>query len=281
MKLLRYGPPCAEKPGLLDAGGVIRDLSGVVPDISGATLGAESLARLRAIDPATLPEVPAGVRLGPCVAGTRNFVAVGLNYTDHAAETGMAPPAEPILFSKAPSCIVGPDDDVLIPPGSQKTDWEVELAIVIGERCSYVSEADALDHVAGYCLCNDLSERAYQMERGGTWMKGKGSPTFGPIGPWLVTVDELGDASDLRLWLSVNGQRVQDGTTANMIFKVPAIVSYVSQFMALEPGDLITTGTPAGVGMGMKPPRYLKPGDVIELGADGLGQQRQQVRATA
>lgn len=280
MKLLRFGAPGAEKPGLLDASGVIRDLSGIIPDLTGATLGRDTLERIRGIDPASLPEAPAGARLGPCVGGTRNFVAVGLNYTDHAAETGMAEPAEPILFNKAPSCIVGPNDDVLIPPGSEKTDWEVELAIVIGARCSYVSEAAALDYVAGYCLCNDVSERAYQMERGGTWTKGKGSPTFGPIGPWLVTVDELGDASNLELWLAVNGERVQNGTTANMIFKAPFIVSYISQFMALEPGDIITTGTPAGVGTGMKPPRFLKAGDVVELGGGGLGVQRQNVRNT-
>lgn len=280
MKLLRFGAPGAEKPGLLDATGVIRDLSGVIPDLTGATLGSATLARLQALDPASLPVVPADVRLGPCVSGSRNFVGVGLNYSDHAAETGAATPAEPILFNKAPSCIVGPNDDVLIPPGSEKTDWEVELAIVIGARCSYVNESEALDYVAGYCLCNDVSERAYQMERGGVWSKGKGSPSFGPIGPWLVTTDEIGDPGAIELWLEVNGERMQTGTTANMIFRAPFIVAYISQFMALEPGDIITTGTPAGVGAGKKPQRFLKPGDVVELGGAGLGVQRQNVRAT-
>ncbi|MCD1263137.1 2-hydroxyhepta-2,4-diene-1,7-dioate isomerase [Shinella sumterensis] len=279
MKLVRFGAAGAEKPGIIDADGKIRDLSGVVPDLAGAVLGRESLARLRAIDPASLPLAPEGSRVGPCVGRVGNFVAVGLNYADHAAESGMAVPSEPVLFNKAPSCIVGPDDTVLIPRGSEKTDWEVELAVVIGERASYVSEADALNYVAGYCICNDVSERAFQTERGGQWTKGKGCPTFGPIGPWLVTTDEV-DTSDLAMTLSVNGERVQDGSSSTMVFKVPFLVHYISQFMILEPGDIITTGTPPGVGMGMKPPRYLKPGDTMEVAIAGLGVQRQNVAAS-
>lgn len=280
MKLLRFGPAGSEKPGLLDGDGQVRDLSGIIADISGASLDPATLGRLRALDPADLPLAPAGARLGPCVTGVGNFVAVGLNYADHAAEAGMAPPSEPILFTKAPSCINGPDDDVLIPRGSTKTDWEVELGVVIGARCSGVSEAEALSYVAGYCLCNDISERAWQNERGGTWMKGKGAPTFGPLGPWLVTQDELGDADGRDMWLDVNGERMQTGNTATMIFKVPFVVSYISQFMILEPGDVIATGTPPGVGMGRKPPRFLKPGDRMVLGIAGLGVQTQNVRAT-
>ena len=280
MKLVRFGPEGQEKPGLVDGDGRIRDISAVVDDIAGATLGDETIAKLRALDAQSLPLAPEGARIGACVGKVGNFIAVGLNYADHAAESGMAVPSEPIIFNKAPSCVVGPDDTVLIPPGSEKTDWEVELAVVIGKRASYVSEADALDYVAGYCVCNDVSERAYQIERGGQWMKGKGCPTFGPIGPWLVTRDAV-DTSDLSMQLSVNGERVQDGSSSTMVFKVPFLVHYISQFMILEPGDVITTGTPPGVGMGMKPPRYLKPGDTMEVTIAGLGTQRQKVAATA
>ncbi|QFU16530.1 fumarylacetoacetate hydrolase family protein [Microvirga thermotolerans] len=279
MKLVRYGEAGHEKPGLVDAQGRIRDLSAVVPDIAGASLSAQSLERLRSLDPSDLPLAPAGQRIGPCVGRVGNFVAIGLNYADHAAETGAPIPAEPIVFNKAPSCIVGPNDDVILPRGSRKTDWEVELAIVIGERASYVGANEALDFVAGYCICNDVSEREFQLERGGTWTKGKGCPTFGPLGPWLVTRDEIPDPHGLDMWLDVNGERMQTGSTKTMIFNVPQIVSYVSHFMILEPGDVITTGTPPGVGMGMKPPRFLKPGDVMSLGIAGLGEQRQRVIA--
>ncbi len=279
MKLVRYGNPGAEKPGIVDAEGTIRALSGIVPDLAGKALTKASLARIAAVDPKTLPAVPAGTRLGPCVGNVRNFIAVGLNYADHAAETNSPIPSEPILFNKAPSCIVGPNDDIVVPRGSEKTDWEVELAVVIGEEASYVEEKDALNYVAGYCVCNDVSERAYQLERGGQWAKGKGCPTFGPLGPWLVTTDEIKDVQNLSMWLDVNGERMQDGSTKTMIFSVPYLVSYISQFMKLEPGDVITTGTPPGVGMGMKPPRFLKGGEVVELGIEGLGTQRQQVRA--
>ncbi|KMO17453.1 fumarylacetoacetate hydrolase family protein [Methylobacterium indicum] len=279
MKLVRWGESGVEKPGLIDAAGKIRDLSGVVRDIAGPALAADSLDSLRRIDPATLPEVPAGTRLGPCVGAVRNFIAIGLNYADHAAETGSPIPAEPILFNKAPSCIVGPTDTVILPKGSAKTDWEVELAIVIGKRASYVHANEALDYVAGYCVCHDVSEREFQLERGGTWTKGKGCPTFGPLGPWLVTPDEVGDVQNLDMWLDVNGERMQTGSTRTMIFDVRQIVSYLSHFMLLEPGDVITTGTPPGVGMGMKPPRYLKSGDVVSLGIAGLGEQRQAVLA--
>ncbi|MBO9629779.1 MAG: fumarylacetoacetate hydrolase family protein [Shinella sp.] len=278
MKLVRFGAAGAEKPGLIDADGKIRDLSGVVADISGDVLSRAGRERLRALDPASLPLAPEGSRYGACVGRVGNFIAVGLNYADHAAESGMAVPAEPVLFNKAPSCIGGPDHPLLIPRGSEKTDWEVELAVVIGERASYVSEADALNYVAGYCVCNDISERAYQIERGGQWTKGKGCPTFGPIGPWLVTEDEV-DTSDLAMTLSVNGELVQNGSSSTMVFKVPFLVHYISQFMILEPGDVITTGTPPGVGMGMKPPRYLKPGDRMEVSIAGLGTQRQVVAA--
>ncbi|BAQ44631.1 MULTISPECIES: fumarylacetoacetate hydrolase family protein [Methylobacterium] len=279
MKLVRWGESGAEKPGLIDAAGAIRDLSGVVRDIAGPFLAADTLANLRRIDAATLPEVPAGTRLGACVGQVRNFIAIGLNYADHAAETGSPIPAEPILFNKAPSCIVGPNDTVILPKGSAKTDWEVELAIVIGKRASYVHANEALDYVAGYCVCHDVSEREFQLERGGTWTKGKGCPTFGPLGPWLVTPDEVGDVQNLDMWLDVNGERMQTGSTRTMIFDVRQIVSYLSHFMLLEPGDVITTGTPPGVGMGMKPPRYLKSGDVVSLGIAGLGEQRQAVVA--
>lgn len=279
MKLLRHGPSGAEKPGLLDSQGKVRDLSAHVPDIAGAALSRASLKALAAIDPASLPLVPEGTRLGPCVGQVGNFVAIGLNFADHAAETGAAIPAEPIIFNKAPSCIVGPNDDVVIPRGSVKTDWEVELAIVIGERASYVDEDKALDHVAGFCVCNDVSEREFQIERGGTWTKGKGLPTFGPLGPWLVTPDEIADVQQLGMWLSVNGEKVQNGSTKTMIFGVRHLVHYVSQFMILNPGDVITTGTPPGVGLGFKPPRFLKAGDVMELGIEGLGTQKQKVVA--
>ena len=279
MKLVRFGEAGQEKPGLVDAQGQVRDLSGLIPDITGATLSSETLNRIRQADPSTLPVAPSGQRLGACVGQVRNFIAIGLNYADHAAETGAAIPAEPIVFNKAPSCIVGPNDDVIIPRGSQKTDWEVELAIVIGERASYVGANEALEFVAGYCVCNDVSEREFQIERGGTWTKGKGCPTFGPLGPWMVTKDEIPDPQNLSMWLDVNGERMQNGSTKTMIFNVAQIVSYVSHFMILEPGDVITTGTPPGVGMALKPPRFLKAGDQVSLGIEGLGEQRQRVVA--
>jgi 2,4-diketo-3-deoxy-L-fuconate hydrolase len=276
MKLVRFGQPGAEKPGLVDASGQVRDASGIVPDINGAMLASGGLSRLSGLDPSALPLIPAGQRLGPCIGNVGNFIAIGLNYADHAAETGAPIPAEPIVFNKAPSCIVGPNDDVIIPRGSQKTDWEVELAIVIGERASYVAANEALEFVAGYCVCNDVSEREFQLERGGTWTKGKGCPTFGPLGPWLVTKDEIPDPQNLSMWLDVNGEHMQSGSTRTMIFDVAQLVSYVSHFMLLEPGDIITTGTPPGVGMAMKPPRFLKSGDVVSLGIEGLGEQRQR-----
>ena len=279
MKLMRHGASGDERPGLVDAKGGLRDLSGHLRDLSGLALSREGLDRLRIIDPESLPLLPADTRLGPCVAGTGNFIAIGLNYADHAAEIGASIPAEPIVFNKAPSCIVGPNDRVILPKGSAKTDWEVELAIVVGARASYVHANEALSYVAGLCLCNDLSEREYQLERGGTWTKGKGCPTFGPLGPWLVTLDEIPRLDDLHLWLDVNGERMQTGSTATMIFGVAQIVAYLSHFMMLMPGDVITTGTPPGVGMGMKPPRFLKNGDVVTLGIDGLGTQRQEVVA--
>jgi 2-keto-4-pentenoate hydratase/2-oxohepta-3-ene-1,7-dioic acid hydratase in catechol pathway len=275
MKLLRYGPQGAEKPGLLDGAGKIRDLSGLVGDIGGGTLSDEGLERLRRVDASKLPEVDPSVRLGPCVGGTGKFICIGLNYSDHAAETGATVPPEPIIFMKATSAICGPDDPVIIPRGSQKTDWEVELGFVIGKRAKYVSEADALDHVAGYCLVNDVSERAFQTERQGQWSKGKSGDHFGPTGPWLVTRDEVADPQKLPMWLKVNGETRQDGSTATMVFGVKHLVAYLSQFMSLNPGDIVSTGTPPGVGMGMKPPTYLKAGDVIELGIEGLGAQRQ------
>jgi 2,4-didehydro-3-deoxy-L-rhamnonate hydrolase len=275
MKLVRYGQPGAEKPGLVDESGTIRDLSGLIRDIDADALSG-GFAALRGVDPSSLPAVPAGTRLGPPVARVGHFVAIGLNFTDHAHETNQPIPAEPIIFSKAPSCIVGAHDDVIIPKASEKTDWEVELAIVIGRRASYVHANEALDYVAGYCVCNDVSERAFQMERGGQWMKGKGCPTFGPLGPWLVTPDEVGDVQNLAMWLDVNGERMQTGNTNTMIFDCAQLVSYTSHFMTLEPGDVITTGTPPGVGLGMKPPRYLKAGDVVTLGIEKLGEQRQR-----
>ena len=282
MKLCRYGAPGAEKPGLIDAEGRIRDLSGHVADIGPDTIGKDGLAKLAAIDPASLPLVEGEVRYGVPVGGVGKFVAIGLNYADHAAESNLPIPGEPVVFNKWVNCLNGPNDPVTIPRDSGKTDWEVELGVVIGARASYVAEADALDHVAGYCVVNDVSERHWQLERGMTWDKGKGFPTFGPVGPWLVTRDEVGDVQNLGLWLSVNGKRVQDGNTRTMIFTVAQIVAYCSQIMTLEPGDIITTGTPPGVGMGQKPePWYLKPGDVVELGVEKLGQQRQEFVAWA
>ena len=279
MKLVRYGQSGKEKPGLIDGAGKIRALGDIIADIDGDTLSPKVLARLAKIKPDALPLVRGTPRLGPCVADVGNFIAVGLNYADHAAETGAPIPKEPILFNKAPSCIVGPNDDVVIPKSSEKTDWEVELAIVIGSRASYVAENEALNHVAGYCLCHDVSEREFQIERSGQWMKGKGCPTFGPLGPWLVTRDEIADVQKLNMWLDVNGARMQKGSTATMIFDVKKLVSYISHFMILEPGDVITTGTPPGVGMGMKPPRFLKAGDTVSLGIEGLGQQAQRIVA--
>lgn len=281
MKLVRYGDRGREKPGILDAEGRVRDLSGVIPDLGGAALGAGALRRLSELDPDTLPLVPGmpqkDLRLGPCVAGTRKFIAIGLNFADHAAETGSPIPTEPVVFNKWSSCISGPDDPVELPRGSTKTDWEVELGVVIGEGGKYIDEAEALSHVAGYCVVNDISERAWQMEHGLTWDKGKGFDGFGPVGPWLVTPDEAGDVANLGMWLEVDGQRMQQGTTATMIFGIATIVSYVSGLMRLEPGDIITTGTPPGVGLGMKPPRFLKPGETMRLGIDGLGVQTQRI----
>ncbi len=281
MKLVRFGAFGQERPGLVDGNGVVRDLGGIVADLDAAALSPEGLERLRAIDPATLPVAPAGVRLGACVPRPGHFVAVGLNYADHAAEAGMPLPSEPVLFSKAPNCIVGPHDDIVQPKGSTKLDWEVELGIVIGSRARYVEEADALRHIAGFCLANDVSERGFQIERNGQWIKGKSCETFGPLGPFLVTPDEIADVQNLALWLDVNGEPRQRGTTATMIFPVAFLVSYISQFMVLEPGDVIITGTPPGVGLGMKPPLYLQPGDVVTLGIEGLGEQRQKVVAFA
>lgn len=280
MKLLRYGPVGQEKPGTLDSEGRIRDLSGIVADITPDQLWGEGLAALKAVDPETLPLVEGAPRYGVPVNGVRKFIAIGLNFADHAAESNLPIPEEPVVFTKAVSCLTGPNDTVVIPRGSEKTDWEVELGIVIGKRASYVEQADALNHVAGYVLINDVSERAFQTERGGTWDKGKGCDTFGPVGPWIVTPDEIGDVQQLDMWLDLNGKRMQTGNTKTMIFGVAEIVSYVSQFMTLEPGDLITTGTPPGVGLGQKPaPFYLKAGDVMELGIEKLGVQRQQVVA--
>jgi 2-keto-4-pentenoate hydratase/2-oxohepta-3-ene-1,7-dioic acid hydratase in catechol pathway len=279
MKFLRYGEAGQEKPGILDADGAIRDLSAHVSDLSGAALAPDALAKLGAVDVNSLPKVEGNPRLGPCVAGTGKFICIGLNYADHAAESGMAVPPEPVIFMKATSAIVGPNDDVLIPRGSEKTDWEVELGIVIGNTAKYVSEDDALDYVAGYCTLHDVSERAFQIERSGQWTKGKSCDTFGPTGPWLVTKDEVADPQNLKMWLTLNGETMQDGSTKTMVYGVRYLVSYLSQFMSLQPGDIISTGTPPGVGMGMKPPRYLKAGDVVELGIEGLGTQKQNVRA--
>ena len=277
MKLLRYGSPGQEKPGLLDAEGNIRDLSNHVADIAGEALLPDSLARLKALDAASLPRVEGSPRLGPCVGGTGKFICIGLNYSDHAAETGATVPPEPIIFMKATSAIVGPNDTIEIPRDSIKTDWKVEFGVVIGKTAKYVSEADAMNHVAGYCVINDVSERAFQAERQGQWTKGKSADTFGPTGPWLVTADEVRDPQTLPMWLEVNGHRYQNGNTITMVYGVRYLVSYLSQFMSLQPGDIISTGTPPGVGLGQKPPVYLKPGDVVTLGIEGLGQQRQNV----
>ena len=279
MKLVRFGAMGHEKPGMIDADGTIRDLSAHISDMNGATISPESLAKLKAIDPKSLPAVPAGTRFGSCVARPGNFIAVGLNYADHAAESNLPVPEQPILFNKAPNCVQGPDDVIVIPKGSEKTDWEVELAIVIGKTALYIEEKEALDYVAGFCVCNDISERAFQTERGGQWMKGKGSPTFGPLGPWLVTTDEVKDVQNLHMYLDLNGKRVQNGNTKTMVFGAAHIVAYISQFMQLDPGDVITTGTPPGVGMGMKPPVYLKAGDKMVVGIEGLGEQHQTVEA--
>lgn len=276
MKLLRYGPIGQEKPGLVDKDGKIRDLSGHVKDIAGEAISPEGLKKLAAIDPSSLPLVEVD-RYGACVAGTGKFICIGLNYSDHAAETGATVPPEPIIFMKATSAIVGPNDDVEIPRTSVKTDWEVELGVVIGKHAKYVGEDEAMDYVAGYCLINDVSERAFQAERQGQWTKGKSCDTFGPTGPWLVTKDEVKDPQDLKMWLDVNGHRYQDGTSATMVYGVKYLVSYLSQFMSLHPGDIISTGTPPGVGLGQKPNVFLKEGDIITLGIEGLGEQRQQV----
>ncbi len=278
MKLVRFGDAGQEKPGVLDASGAIRDLSGVIRDVDGSTLSDASLAKLRALNLESLPKVSGTPRFGPPVANVGKFVAIGLNYSDHAKESNMPIPKEPVVFSKATSCISGPNDTVVLPRGSVKGDWEVELAFVMGKTAKNVSEADALDYVAGYMICNDVSEREWQLERGQTWDKGKGFDTFGPIGPWLVTRDEIGDPQNLAMWLDVNGQRVQTGSTKTMIFNVRQLIAYVSFIYTLKPGDIITTGTPPGVGMGMKPnPQFLKAGDVMRVGIDGLGEQRQEV----
>ncbi len=275
MKLVRYGEPGQEKPGILDADGKIRDLSGIVDDIAGAALVPEGLDKLRSLDIDALPRVEGDVRYGPCVGQVGKFICIGLNYADHAAESGMPIPSEPVVFMKAISAICGPNDTVLIPRDSVKTDWEVELGVVIGKGGKYIEEADALSHVAGYCVVNDVSEREFQIERGGTWDKGKGADTFGPIGPWLVTADEVADPQNLGMWLDVDGKRYQDGSTRTMIFGVAHVVSYLSRFMSLQPGDLISTGTPPGVGMGQKPAIYLRPGQTMHLGIEGLGEQKQ------
>lgn len=277
MKLLRHGAPGAERPGLLHSDGTIRDLTGVVPDIAGEVLSDAGIAALRAVDAAALPIVPADSRLGPCVSGTGKFICIGLNYADHAAESGLSVPPEPVIFMKATSAIVGPNDPIIIPRTSEKTDWEVELGVIIGTKAKYVSEAEALNHVAGYAVTNDVSERGFQTERAGQWTKGKSCDNFGQLGPWLVTRDEVEDPQNLSMWLTVNGQTMQNGSTKTMVYGVAHVVSYLSQFMTLHPGDVISTGTPPGVGMGMKPPRYLRAGDVVELGIEGLGQQRQTV----
>ncbi|PHS07268.1 MAG: 2-hydroxyhepta-2,4-diene-1,7-dioate isomerase [Blastopirellula sp.] len=279
MKLLRYGPSGYEKPGALDKNGNVRDLSNIIVDIAGENLSPEKLVELSKADLFTLPQVAAGVRFGPCVSGTGKFICIGLNYADHAAESGLNVPPEPVIFMKATSAICGPNDPVIIPRGSEKTDWEVELGVIIGARAKYVSEADAMDHVAGYCVINDVSERAFQTEHAGQRTKGKSADNFGPIGPWLVTKEEVSDPQNLKMWLRLNGQTRQDGSTKTMVYGVAHCVSYLSRFMSLQPGDIISTGTPPGVGMGMKPPTYLKPGDIIELGIEGLGEQRQEVIA--
>ncbi len=277
MKFLRYGPSGQERPGILDADNCVRDLSEVVSDIAGETLSPDSIARLRQLDLFKLPLVPGHPRIGPCVGRVGKFICIGLNYSDHAAEAGMKVPAEPVVFMKATSAICGPDDDVVIPRGGTKTDWEVELGLVIGKAAKYVNESEAMSHVAGYCVINDLSERAFQLEGTGQWVKGKSADTFGPIGPWLVTSDEVADPQDLNMWLEIDGHRFQNGSTRTMVFGVRYLVSYLSRFMSLQPGDIISTGTPPGVGMGQKPPLYLKASHRIRLGIDGLGVQNQKV----
>jgi 2-keto-4-pentenoate hydratase/2-oxohepta-3-ene-1,7-dioic acid hydratase in catechol pathway len=277
MKLLRYGAKGREKPGLLDRDGRIRDLSGVIADINGETINPKGLARLAKIKPESLPPVRGKPRIGACVANPQKFIAIGLNYSDHAAESNLPVPPEPVVFTKQVSCISGPNDDVTLPPRSKKSDWEVELGVIIGTRAKNIKKSEALAHVAGYCTVNDLSEREFQAERAGQWTKGKSYDTFGPIGPWLVTADEVKDPQKLNLWLELNGKKVQDGTTATMVFGVAHIVAYLSQFFTLLPGDVITTGTPPGVGMGMKPQRFLKPGDVMRICVEGLGVQQQTV----
>ncbi len=274
MKLMRVGPLGQEKPAILDKDGKIRDLSGHVADIGGEAISPEGLAKIAALDLSTLPELPES-RIGACVAGTGKFICIGLNFSDHAAETGATVPPEPVIFMKATSAICGPNDDVRIPRGSEKTDWEVELGVVIGKTAKYVSEAEAMEYVAGYCVSHDVSERAFQSERAGQWTKGKSCDTFGPIGPWLVTKDEIADPQNLKMWLSVNGETMQNGSSKTMVYGVAHVVSYLSQFMSLHPGDVISTGTPPGVGLGMKPQRFLKVGDVVELGIEGLGTQKQ------
>ena len=278
MKLVRFGPSGQEKPGLVDGDGRIRDLSGSVRDIAGSGLSPDELSRIASIDPSTLPVVAENTRLGACVGNVRKYICIGLNFSDHAAEAGLALPSEPIVFMKATSAIWVPNDDTELPRGHTKVDWEVELAVVIGSMAKYVSEGDAMSHVAGFCLTNDISERAFQMERGGQWNKGKSHDTFGPLGPWLVTTDETKDPNNLSMWTEINGTRYQDGSSANLVFKIPYLISYLSQFMTLHPGDVIATGTPAGVGMGFKPPIYLKEGDVMEVGIAGLGVQRHVCR---
>ncbi|MDO6729285.1 fumarylacetoacetate hydrolase family protein [Marinovum sp. 2_MG-2023] len=278
MKLLRTGPENAERPALLHSDGTIRDLSGVVDDIGGDTLTPAGLDRVRAVNAGDLPVVDAGTRIGACVGGVGKFICIGLNYADHAEESGMAVPTEPVIFMKATSAICGPNDDVILPPGAEKGDWEVELGVVIGKEAKNISEADALDHVAGYCVINDVSERAFQLEHGGQWVKGKSADTFGPTGPWLVTRDEVEDPANLSMWLELNGEKVQDGSTKTMVFGVAHVVSYLSRYMSLQPGDIISTGTPPGVGLGMTPPKFLKAGDKMRLGIAGLGEQHQVVR---
>jgi len=279
MKLLRYGPAGREKPGLLDAEGNIRDLDAVVDDIAGDALAPETLAELALLDVTKLPVIREGVRIGPCVGRVGKFICIGLNFSDHAAESNLPIPKEPVVFGKWTSAIVGPNDDIEIPRDARKTDWEVELGVVIGRHGRYIAESDALSHVAGYCVIHDVSERELQLERGGTWDKGKGCDTFGPLGPWLVTKDEIPDPHALGMWLEVDGKRYQNGNSANMIFRIPTLISYLSNVMSLHPGDVISTGTPAGVGLGQRPPLYLRAGNSVRLGIDGLGEQRQHVRA--
>jgi ureidoglycolate lyase len=281
MKLFRFGPRGGERPGMVDSTGALRDLSGVIPDLTGEALSPESLAMIASLDATRLPPVAEGTRIGACVGGVGKILCIGLNYADHAAESGAQVPVEPIVFMKATSALCGPDDGIIIPKDSQKTDWEVELAIIIGREARYIDEANAFDYVAGYCVTNDLSERAFQLEGTGQWVKGKSADNFGPMGPWMVTKDEVPDPQNLHLWLEVDGHRYQDGSTKTMVFGVAHLVAYLSKFMTLQPGDIISTGTPPGVGLGQKPPIYLKPGQKVRLGIDGLGEQNQSVAAYA